>query len=211
MPTGDYYIDDTSLRELREALRESKGGLKDLRGAYRHIAEDAQGDVGRRTPYGRNSPKDSRGHRSPGYLRSTVKSGATINGPWVSAGDARTPDIILHEFGGKSYWHRAGAGAFRSVNRAHEAVSVLQRDSRGRAVTIGTSRVGTKGHIVYEKKRERRGYFIWNVAFRLRSRIGMRLHDEIGAVCRKHGLPYEMPGNPDIGVTPQTWTGGKAA
>lgn len=191
MPTGDFYIDARGLDEVVAALKASKGGAQDLRAAYRNIAEDAKRDVWRRAPVGSASRKDGRGRRAY-HLRDTVRSGATIRGPWVSAGDAGTPDIFLHEFGGTSYWHRSGARAIRSTNRAH------------RSMLDAASRAGVKGHVVYKKPREPYGYFIWNVAYRLRSRIGRNIHENLSLVLGKHGIPYEMPANPDLGITPMS-------
>lgn len=190
MPRGDFYIDARGLDELVAELKASKGGLRDLRAAWRNVAEDAERDVRRRAPVGSPSAKDGRARRTH-HLRDTVRSGATIRGPWVSAGDASTPDIFLHEFGGTSYWYRGGAGSIRAQNRAHRSI----------AETI--ARTGARGgHVVYTKRRQPRGYFIWNVAWRLRQRIGRDIHENLSLVLGKHGIPYEMPANPELDITP---------
>jgi len=207
--TGGYYIDAGSLDKVIIALKKSKGGVRDQRMAYRNIAEDAghyvkahapvyRGPVDPKTPY---SPGRKAGRSSalPGGLRRSVKWGATIHGPWVSAGDESTPYIYVQEFGGTSFWHRQGKGIIRAANRRHASYATMGEWGLGQG--------GSSGHVIYKKERNRRGYFIWNVAYRLRSRIGEHLQENLSLVLQKHGIPYEMPANADIGITPQSWKG----
>ena len=104
MPLGGYAIEAHGLDELKEGLRGSRGGLRDLRRAYAHIAETAGHHVRARAPIGSASAKDGAGHLPPGYLKASVRWGATINGPWVSAGADPEFPLTLQEFGGTSFW-----------------------------------------------------------------------------------------------------------
>lgn len=194
MPLGGYAIEAHGLDELKEGLRGSRGGLRDLRRAYAHIAETAGHHVRARAPIGSASAKDGAGHLPPGYLKASVRWGATINGPWVSAGADPEFPLTLQEFGGTSFWHRGGRGAIRAANRGHAAIT-----------SLGISKGA--GHVVYKKPRNPLGYFIWNVGYRLRGPIGEQLHFGIGQVCRMHDLPYEMPASPALELTPQAWNG----
>lgn len=210
MPVADYYIDAGSMDAVVVALKKSRGGTRDLRMAYRNIAEDAGRYVRAHAPVGRSSKKDSRQHAIPGRTRRSVRYGSTINGPWVSAGDESTPDIYLQEFGGTSYWYRGGGmhGQIRQFDTEggrsykHKRRTLVARDLGSIA-----KRYGLGGHVVYTKPRNRMGYFIWNVAFRLRSRIGENLQENLSLVLQKHGIPYEMPSNPELGIGPQLWEG----
>ena len=190
MATGDYYIDASGLEEVARALEQSKGGIRDLRVAYRNIAEDAERYVRRHVPVGTASRKDGYAHGLPGGLRRSVTSGVARSGPWVSAGNRATPYIFVQEFGGASFWHRSGARAIRSQNRAHRSIAEV------------VERTGIRGHVVYKKARKPHGYFIWNVAYRLRSQIGRNLHENLSLVLERHGIPYEMPANPALGIQP---------
>lgn len=172
MAAGGYYIEASGLQELKEALRGVRGGLKDLRAVYQTLAAVVAEDITRRAPVGRASPKDSRVHLQPGYLRDTVRSGATVRGPWVSIGDERTGYLTIQEFGGASTWRR-----------------------------------GSSSHVIYVKPRQRRGYFVWNAPWRKRREIGETLYAGIGELCRRHGLPYDMPANPELGIPQSEWRG----
>lgn len=188
MPVGGYYIEVDGVDELKAGLKGSRGGLRDLRRAYGHVAETAGHDVRRRVPIGSTSSKDGGAHKALPRLVSTVEWGATINGPWVSA--ARE-DVYLHEFGGTSFWYRGGGpGLLRGANRRH--ANVLE----------AAGRAGIKGHAVYTKPRNQLGNFIWNVAYRLRHRIGEELHFGIGQVCQMHGLPYQIAADPTLDLSP---------
>lgn len=196
MATGDYYIEAKGLDQLVESLVNVKGGLKDLRSAWQEIAEDAGHYVKAHAPVGSPHKHDSKTHPAPGGLRDSVKWGAAAKrGPWVSAGNQDTPYLFVQEFGGKAFWSKSGRGALRASNRAH------------RGALDAASRAGIKGHVIYEKARNRRGYFIWNTAYRLRTRIGKYTYEGIGNVCRKHGLPYEMPSNTTLDIPQQSWRG----
>lgn len=194
MPVGGYSIEVSGLEEIKTGLKASRGGARDLRRAYGHVAETAGHYVRRHVPVGSGSAKDGAGHLPPGHLRGTVRWGATVNGPWVSAGDGETTYLVLQEFGGTSFWHRGGRGALRAANRGHVAIE-----------SLGISKGG--GHTVYKKPRNPLGYFIWNTGYRLRSQIGEQLHFGLGQALRMHGLPYEMPASPALDLSPQTWNG----
>lgn len=212
MPVGGYSIEVHGLEELKDGLRGSRGGLRDLRRAYGHVAETAGHYVRARVPMGSASSKDGAGSPPPGHTRSTVRWGATVNGPWVAAGDERTP-IHLLEFGGTSYWYRGGGmrGLIRRLDTAggrsykHKQRTLLPRDLGSIA-----ARYGVSGHVIYRKPRRPLGNFIWNVGYRLRSRIGEELHFGVGQVCAMHDLAYEMPGDPALDIQPQAWKRGAA-
>lgn len=196
MAGGGYGVTVRGLDELKVALKGTAGGVRDLRRAFRPMAETMERSVNRHLDmnvhYG-GSGKDGAGHKALPKLSSTIQSGVTINGPWVKMERA---DLYVHEFGGTSFWYRSGGvpGLLRGANRRHANV------------TEAATRAGISGHAVYQKPRISNGRFLWNVGFRERSALGEQLQFGLAAVCNKHGLPYEMPGNPALGLSPQTWS-----
>ena len=56
----------------------------------------------------------------------------------------------------------------------------------------GLGQGGASGHIIYKKPREPRGYFIWNVAYRLRSRIGKTYMDNLREIAARNALSLEV-------------------
>jgi hypothetical protein len=196
---GGYYI-EANTDDLKEALRGVKGGLNDLRAAYREIAEWLKPDIARYVPiYGLQHSRakdssfahDGRSHPPPGNLFRTLETGATINGPWARIGGHDATYAILQEFGGTSFWHGSGRGTLRASNRAH------------RSAEEAASRAGIKGHVIYKKPRAKYGYFIWNAGYRNRMRLGSSLYGAIRDVCAKHGLLLEVPANPALDIKPQ--------
>lgn len=198
MPGGGYGINVQGLEELKSALKGSAGGLRDLRAAFGYMADTMNRSVHRHLAmsvhYG-GSAKDGAGHKTLPKLASTIQSGATINGPWVQAGEGRN-DVFLHEFGGSSRWYRGESGTLQTV--------VIGTSKRGHDIT--RVRRASRGHVVYTKPRSRNGNFIWNVGFRERSALGEQLHFGLSQVCTMHGLPYEMPGDPALDLNIQTWS-----
>lgn len=194
MPGGGYGLTMPGLDELKAGLKGSAGGLRDLRSAFGYMAETMERNVRKNlslSVHYSGSAKDGAAHKALPKLSSTIESGATINGPWVKM---EREDLFLHEFGGKSFWSRAGSGTLRSLNRRHE--SMLD----------AVARHGISGHVTYTKPRNETGNFIWNVGFRERTALGEQLHFGISTVCNKHGLPYEMPADPTLGIAKQTWS-----
>ena len=208
-----YYVGEKGADQYAAALKAAAGNLRDLREVHSEIADIAKTDVQRNVPVymRRNSLADrskwratSRSGKRPGYLKSTVKAGSSPMRSWVSMVDP-TGVLILQEFGGKSYWHGAGRGALRAVNRAHWGVA-----SMGGGY-IGTTRGGrwgykVRGHIVYAKPRKARGYFIWNVAWHMRQQIADTYCRGLARVANKHGIEFEIARSPELqGMKPATY------
>lgn len=195
MAVGEYYIDiDASgLTELANALEQTAGGVKDLSKLYRTIGKKAEWYVKTHQPIYTGSPKDSKTHPPPGFMQSRTKGGGG-KAAWVSV--SKVDYLIMQEFGGASYWHRYGAGAGRAV----------ARKVRPKGGYSGMTMTGSRGsgHIIYKKPRKKRGYFIWNVAYRLRSYIGEQLTTGILDIGAKHGLGMEVT-DKNLDIEQKNW------
>jgi len=179
MAVGGYALEVRGADELKRALEGTERGIKDLSKAHRQIGKMAGDYVRTHEPMPANFWGDRAGKsRLPdGYLQAHTKGSGGKSGAWVTA---EAPYIFVQEFGGKSFWHRQGAGSIRKTNRAH------------RSVTDAAGLSGTKGHVIYTKPRKRQGYFIWNVAFRLRSRIGQQYMDNLRDIAMRNGLTLDI-------------------
>ncbi|HAM57210.1 MAG TPA: hypothetical protein DCQ64_18110 [Candidatus Rokubacteria bacterium] len=197
MARGGYFIGERGTDELAAALKAAGGKTSELRAVHKRIGEMAAKNVRPNVPVYRGSKKDSKTHRGPGYLRGTVKGGASAQRSWVEMDD-KSGVLILMEFGGKSYWHRGGKGALRATNRGHNAVEAF-----GKAVRVGL--YSERGHISYTRARKPRGYFIWNVAYHLRHEIASEYAYGIKGVLNDHGLQFETAASPSLDIKPQTF------
>ena len=177
MPKGGYHIQTSGLDELTEALNRTAGGVKDLSKLYRAIGKKAEMYVRVHEPIYAGSSKDSSTHKPPGYMQSQTRGGGGKSA-WVKISDV--PYIYVQEFGGTSYWFRGPAGVIRALNRAHRSYEALG------------AKVGGTGHVIYKKARNPRGYFIWNVAYRLRSYIGEEFTGGIQDIAQRHGLAMDV-------------------
>lgn len=189
MPGGGYGVSVQGIEELKAALKGSAGGLRDLRAAFEYMAETMGHNVRSHVPIGHTSPKDGGAHKSLPRLVNTVRTGASVNGPWVQM---EREDLYLHEFGGASRWYRGSSGYLAPVT--------IGISKRGHDITR-MKRIGN-GHTVYTKPRTREGNFLWNVGFRERTELGEQLHFGLSTVCQKHNLPYEMPADPTLPLRP---------
>lgn len=175
MATGGFYVDASGLTELADSLARTAGGVRDLSKVYKAIGKKAELYVKTHQPIYGGSPKDSRTHPPPGFMQSRTNGGGGKTA-WVEV--RNVPYIYVQEFGGSSYWYRGPAGLLRAMNRAHRSMA-------------GTKVNGT-GHVIYKKPRRPKGYFIWNVAWRLRSAIGRELTTGIQNIGLKHGLKMDV-------------------
>ena len=182
MRGGSYYIEAEGLDELIAGLKGMKGYRRDLKAAHDRIARLAAVNVKRNVPTGHRSPKDSHSHKPPGTLRRRVYAKSTYMRASVGIHDPGGY-LLLQEFGGTSFWHRGGAGAIRAANKKHVALSAM-RDGQRVANVSG----GGGGHVIYYKPRKPRGYFIWNVAYHMRSQIGSTYMRGLVGVAAKHDL-----------------------
>ena len=190
MPIGSYYLEVQGADELKRALLATERGIKDLSKAHRAIGKMAGEYVKANEPLPSYSGgKNGRGHMPPGWLQSNTKGGGGKAGAYVQASSEPEHYLYLQEFGGTSFWHGGGKGAVRAANRAHSTNSVA------------ASRAGIRGHVVYKKARNRRGYFIWNVAYRLRSRIGAEYARNLEEIAARNNLPLVMTST-NLGLEP---------
>ena len=184
MVGGGYQIKASGLTELISALEKTATGVQDLHAVSDKVARQAWVNVHQRAPQGHASAKDSHSHKPSGNLRRHITKGVAGNTAFVELNDVDYG--ILQEFGGHSYWHHAGKGALRSRKHAR-----VEKMSGGR-IRVGNR--ATKGHIIYEKPRQALGYFIWNVAFRIRDRLISTYTEGVADICRKNGLNCESRG-----------------
>ena len=183
MAVGGFYIDKRELDEFEHALMETAGKITDLTKVYRNIGKKAGLYVKVHEPIYAGPTK---GRQKTVHLQDRTRGGGGKAGAFavVSGVDY----LFLQEFGGSSFWHRGGAGSLRKLNKGHRALSKL----------------GAKGHIVYKKARNPRGYFIWNVAWRLRSFIGRELCTGIQEIGGRYGIAIDITESGlDIPETPK--------
>lgn len=180
MARGGYYIGIKDLDEFVAALGQTADGISDLNVVYDRIGKTAERWVERHVPVGRSSPKDSKTHKPPGYLRSVVQAGHGKWGAWVQMKD-ESGVLTLQEWGGKSIWRRGGA-----------QWSATKARGRSTGFSEVSHKTTTPPHLVYEKPRRRTGYFIWNAGYYLRDEIGQLLYEGLQDVAAKHGIPLEI-------------------
>ena len=178
MGVGAFYIDKGGLDDFERALIQMTGGVKDLSKVYRSIGKKAGMYVKTHEPIYAGSSKDSRAHKPPGYMQSKTRGGGGKTGAFAIV--SQVDYLFLQEFGGSSFWHRGVAGSVRKANKGH--LSHAAQLAAGKA----------KGHIVYKKPRQPRGYFIWNVAYRLRSVIGRELCTGLQDIGSKYGIVLDI-------------------
>ena len=189
MPIGGYYLEVQGADELKRALQGTARGIKDLSKAHRAIGKMAAESARSSAPVGSGSSKDGRGHAPPGFLRGRISGGGGKAGAYVQAVTEPFHYLYVQEFGGTSFWYRGAAGSLRASNRGHLTNA------------IAASRAGISGHPIYRKGRQPRGYFIWNVAWRMRREIASRYSMELEQIAAVNGLELEMTGG-DLGLTP---------
>jgi len=205
MATGGYYIESKDIKELRVHLSEAQlaisrgfvhggGSTPHLRQAFADIGERGVRDVKSRVPVygGQHSPQSvyntggwfGRRHSAPGggavgSLRDSISK--RVSGGNVAVRAAWSGPLILQEFGGTSFWSRqVSAGMLRKGNRAH------------RSVVESAERAGVRGHVIYRKHRQPRGYFIWNWAYYLRGYIGQRLGEGLKDEFASYNIELEV-------------------
>jgi hypothetical protein len=180
MARGGFYIDRTELDRFAVKLKEVAGHTRELDRVYRRIGKHAEAYVIAHEPIYAGSPKDSSSHKPPGYMQSQTKGGGGKRGAYVQIRDVDY--LFLHEIGGTSYWHRGGRGTLRKLGG--------RRHSGDLASVAG--RHGAGGHTVYRVPRNPKGRFIWNVAYRLRSYIGLTLCQGIQVISAKRGIAMDI-------------------
>lgn len=194
------YVSAPGLDELADGLLATAKGLT-LISSYPTQYEQAQKDIARRAhqyvwrkaPGAYHSAKDGRRGQPPiGAIQDSISSGVGTTGgkwagAWVSAGNKNTPHLYVTEFGGSVWW--------RSGKSAKWARGGKRKTSR----TVGHFTVGNykaKSHMIEGKgarardvwPRVRRGRYIWNTAYRLRSYIGLRLAEGIADTAKANGI-----------------------
>jgi hypothetical protein len=180
MARGGDYIGVQGLDKFVEALKQTADGMDDLGAMYDRIGERAERYVRGHVPIGHASPKDSKTHKPPGYLKSLVTGGHGKWGAWVQMDD-ESGVLTLQEWGGKSMWRRGGA-----------TWSATKKGGRATGFFTASHKVATSPHVVYEKPRVKFGYFIWNVGYQLRDEIGQLLYEGLAEVAQKHGIVVDV-------------------
>jgi hypothetical protein len=173
MPVGGYYIDKHEIDEFAAKLNAVAGSTKDLTRVYSKIGKHAENYVRGQEPIYAGPTK---GRRETIHLQDHTKGGGGQRGAYVRI--SGVPYLYVQEFGGTSYWYRGGAGVLRKVNRGHRA--------------LGTGIGVQGGHPIYRKPRRALGYFIWNVAWRLRTFIGGSLTAGIQQISESHGIQMDI-------------------
>jgi hypothetical protein len=184
MSTGGFYIEEKGLQELVRGLEATDRGLKDLKKIYGEMGRHAGLYVkGHEPVYG----GPTKGRQVTIHLQDHTKGGGGKNA-WASV--SGVPYLIVQEFGGTSFWHKGGAGSLRKLNRGHRSFAAQ----------------GAKGHPIYKKPRNPKGYFIWNVWWRLRSYTGEKLTSGIQDISEKNGLHMEITDS-GLGMEQNSWNG----
>jgi len=170
MPTGGFYVDAEGFKELIHGLEGTERGLKDLKKIYGEMGRHAGLYVLAHEPvYG----GPTKGRHNTVHLQDHTKGGGGANA-WARV--TGVPYLFVQEFGGTSFWHKGASGSLRRANRGHASFA----------------RQGAKGHAIYRKARNPRGYFLWNVWWRLRSYVGEKMTTGIQAISEKNGLHMDI-------------------
>lgn len=181
MPVGGYYFDRTELDSFARKLEQYAGSIKDLTKLYREIGKYAAEYVKVHEPLpSYDHSKNSSTHLPDGYMQSKTKGGGGKYGAWVTISDV--PYLMLQEFGGGSRWYRGESHFYYK--------KIIGVTKRGHLKTRNAR--ANYGHIIYTKARERDGYFIWNVAYRLRDWIGATMTSQLKVMAEEHGLLSEV-------------------
>lgn len=191
MPVGGFYIEVEGADELRRALEGTERGIKDLSKAHRAIGRLAAENVRKHAPVGSGSSKDGAGHAPPGFLKARTTGGGGKAGAYVQTVTEPFHYLYVQEFGGTSFWHKGAAGSLRAANRAH----------------VSFARLGAKGHPIYKKARNSRGYFIWNVAWRMQDVLARQYEMDLKQIGAANDLDIEFTGG-SLGLEPEPKPGG---
>lgn len=184
MPVGGFYFDKRELDEFAKKLEATAGDIKDLTKLYREIGKKAGEYVKAHEPLpSYDTSKNSSSHLPLGYLQSQTKGSGGKGGAWVTI--RNVPYLMLQEFGGGVRWVNTGAGTSKYLQKTIIGVS-----KRGHYKT--RMRRAYRGHVIYTKPRRRMGYFVWNVAYRLRGYIGETLTEGIAVMAEQHGLLIDV-------------------
>ena len=187
MASGAFVLKVEGIDQLKAGLAGTARGIKDLSAANRAIGRMAADYVRAHEPVGHASSHDSGQHAPAGYLRARTSGGGGKAGAFVQATTEPFHYLIVQEFGGTAFWHQSGAGKLRTA--AH----------RGNVATA--QRLGVRGHAIYRKARNPLGYFIWNVAYRIRGPISDAYSMNLEQIAVANGLKLDMqPGN--LGLEP---------
>lgn len=147
---------------LQELIKGMEGSAKGLRDLTRLNRTIAMNAM---ADVRRRTPVYHGGHKGtiPGLLRSQISSDGNRRSAWVQINN---PEgfLRMQEFGGSSYWYR-------------------KHSLKGSGKTTG--------HIIYKKKRDRYGYFIWNVAYRIRGKLSRIYVKGIVDICQRNGVAME--------------------
>jgi hypothetical protein len=194
MPIGGYWLELQGADELKLALKMTEHGMKDLGKAHRKIGKMAGEYVKGHEPLpSYDTRKDGKAHMPLGWMQSHTKGGGGWAGGYVEVNTEPAHYLMVQEFGGSSYWFRGAAGSLRDPH--HSGV---------RQAVAGHIRVGrqmVRGHIIYKKARNPRGYFLWNVVWRLRDPIGRIYTEELEAIAERNSLPLEFMSS-NLGLEP---------
>lgn len=178
MPVGAWYVDMSELDEFTEALRATAGDIKDLTKVYREIGKKTGLYVKYHEPVYAGPTK---GRHNTVHLQDRTKGGGGKGGAYASV--SKVDYLYVQEFGGTSFWHKGAAGSLRKANKGHKSYA----------------KMGAKGHVIYKKPRRSLGYFIWNVAFRMRSYIGETMCQGLSDIAAKHDISMELT-DTDLGI-----------
>jgi hypothetical protein len=189
MPVGAFYIDRSGLDAFAKKLEEVSGSVKDLSKVYRDIGREAAlYTIANEPVYG----GPAKGRQVTVHLQERTTGGGGKRGAWAKIGGV--PYLYVQMIGGTSFWHSQGAGVIRKANRAHISYSKLAGYAPG------------AGHVIYKKPRNPRGYFLWNVAYQLRSRIGAKLANGIRDISVRHGILMDVE-DTNLGIPQSVWGG----
>ena len=170
MGTGAFFIEEKGLEELLRGLEGTERGVKDLKKLYGELGRRAGLYVKVHEPIYAGPTK---GRQVTIHLQDHTKGGGGKSA-WAKV--SGVPYLILQEFGGTSWWHKGAAGSLRKLNRGH----------------VSFEKQGVGGHAIYKKKRNPKGYFIWNVWWRLRHEVGVKLTAGIKDIAEKNGLHMDV-------------------
>lgn len=206
MARGGYWIGEKGADEYAAALKAAAGNLRDLRDVHREIGRMAEINVEQHVPvymrmnsFAQRSKwrATSKSGKRPGYLKSRVTGGGSAKSSWVEIKDD-TGVLMLQEFGGMSFWHQQGKGIIRSANRRHVGYKEMGRWGLGQG--------GSSGHFIYEKPRQQRGYFIWNVGWHMRNEIADKYCRGLARIADKHGINMDIARSPALdGMKPSIY------
>ena len=205
---GGYFTGVKGLEQLQHALDQVPHGLRDLSRVHKKIAKLAEDRtkadvVVYKGQHSRATQPNRPGHdwAGTGHLKSTIKGRGGRDRATLKIGDAKSGYLVVQMFGGTAYWHGGGAGAYRKLNRGHAA---FERTGRG---TFRMGKISGRGHAIYRKPRQARGYFAWNVAYQLRTPIAKVWTSGVGDIIKNAGLEVNMASNYDLGIKQQSWGG----